>query len=134
MANTEIAFQEVRFDVRGDLTHAFVYIENLSRDGMLGVQGWHHKAFPQTTSVRDIMNLWHEGKEDPLMWPLAAPDDRRRKVNEMADRLMGWALPASVCADTCTTDSNYPHQRSGTNLLTVDEARLMFEYVLAGVY
>ena len=74
MADTKIAYQEIRFDVRDpELTQAYVFIENLSNDGMLGVQGWHHKTFPASMSVFDIMNAWTEGKEDPLMWPLNAP-------------------------------------------------------------
>ena len=74
MANTVIAYQEIRIDVRDkELTQAYVLIENLSNDGMLGVQGWHHKTFPASMSAYDIMKAWAEGKEDPLLWPLNAP-------------------------------------------------------------
>jgi len=74
MANTVIAYQEIRFDVRDEkLTHVYVLIDNLSRDGLLGVQGWHYKAFPASTSVMEIMELWANGAEDPLMWPQKAP-------------------------------------------------------------
>jgi hypothetical protein len=51
-------------------------------------------------------------------------------TQEMVDRFLRWPLPASVCSDTCVTTRDYPHQRSGTNLLTHDEARQMLEFVL----
>lgn len=50
-------------------------------------------------------------------------------LSHMVDRFLAWPLPKSVCSDTCVTDSNYPSPRSGTNLLTADEARSMLEYV-----
>lgn len=77
MANTKIAYQEIRFDVRHpELTQAYVLIENLSGDGMLGVQGWHHKTFPASMSTLDIMKAWADGKEEPLMWAQQAPEHR----------------------------------------------------------
>jgi hypothetical protein len=77
MANTLIAYEEMRFDVRDEqVTHCYVLIKNLSGDGMLGVQGWHYKAFPARMSVRDIMNDWFAGKEDPLMWPQKSPEEK----------------------------------------------------------
>lgn len=75
MANTEIAYQEIRIDVRDpELTQVYVMIDNLSNDGMIGVQGWHHKTFPARMSVLDIIQAWSDGKEDPLMWPQKAPE------------------------------------------------------------
>lgn len=74
MANTQIAYEEVRFDVRDpELTQVFVLIKNLSNDDFPGVQGWHHKTFPARMSILDIMQAWGLGKEDPLNWPLEAP-------------------------------------------------------------
>lgn len=73
MANTKISYDEIRFDVRDEqVTHCYVYINNISNDGTLGVQGWHFKAFPARMSVLDIMNAWNDGDE-PLLWPLKAP-------------------------------------------------------------
>lgn len=75
MANTEIAYQELRIDVRHpELSEVYVLIENLSNDGMLGVQGWHHKTFPASMSMLDIMQAWANGEEDPLMWSMQSPD------------------------------------------------------------
>ena len=74
MANTVISYDEVRIDVRDPkLTHAYVFVRNMSNDGMLGVQGWHHKVFPADMSMLAIMQAWADGKEDPLLWPLEAP-------------------------------------------------------------
>jgi len=73
MANTVIAYQEIRFDVRDpEITHAYVLVENLSRDGF-PVGGWYHKAFPATLSTHAIMQAWADGKEDPIMWASSAP-------------------------------------------------------------
>ncbi len=73
MANTVISYDEIRFDTRDEqLTECYVYINNLSNDSMLGVQGWHHKTFPARMSVMDIMKAWGDG-DDPLLWPQKAP-------------------------------------------------------------
>lgn len=53
-------------------------------------------------------------------------------LDQLVDRFLSWPLPPGVCSDTCVTDSQYPHPRSGTNLLTAAEARAMLEHVLAG--
>lgn len=50
-------------------------------------------------------------------------------TQDMIERFLTWPLPASVCADLCATKPGYPH-RTGTNLLSYDEARQMLEYVL----
>ena len=77
MANTKIAYQELRIDVRHpELTEVYVLIDNLSGDGLLGVQGWHHKTFPASMSILDIMNVWADGTEDPLMWSQQAPPNK----------------------------------------------------------
>jgi hypothetical protein len=50
-------------------------------------------------------------------------------VSEMVNAFLAWPLPASVCCDHCAHIQGHPH-RIGTSLLTADEARQMFEYVL----
>lgn len=56
-------------------------------------------------------------------------------IDGMVDRFLQWKLPDSVCSDACAADrtyaTRYPGLRSGTNLLTADEARQMIEHVLA---
>lgn len=51
-------------------------------------------------------------------------------IDALVNRFLSWPLPESVCSDPCSTERGYPH-RSGTNLLTADEARKMVEYILA---
>jgi hypothetical protein len=52
-------------------------------------------------------------------------------TDEMVDRFLRWPLPQSVASDMCVTNSDYPHGRWGTNLLTEGEARQMLEFVLS---
>lgn len=66
------------------------------------------------------------------------PNRIRREVNargssehrRLIERFLSWPLPRSVRSDVCVT-MDYPHPRTGTNLLTADEARQMFEYLFA---
>ena len=51
----------------------------------------------------------------------------------LVDRFLRWPLPKSVAADFCVTDPDYQFPRSGTNLLTADEAAQMLEYLLGPV-
>lgn len=75
MANTKIAYQEIRFDVRDEqITHVYILVENLSRDGF-PIGGWYYKAFPARMSTLDIMQSWADGKEDPIMWAKKAPSN-----------------------------------------------------------
>ena len=55
-----------------------------------------------------------------------APED----IKKLVDRFLSWPLPASVRADDCASIQGYKY-RSGTNLLSADEARQMFEYLFA---
>ena len=51
-------------------------------------------------------------------------------TKEMVDYFLMWPLPESVSADVCATIRGRSG-RTGTNLLTADEARQMLEYVLS---
>lgn len=53
------------------------------------------------------------------------------RVAALVNRFLMWPLPQTVCSDTCVTDSKYRFPRSGTNLLSADEARQMIEHLLA---
>lgn len=55
-----------------------------------------------------------------------------KNLDALVDRFLSWQLPPDVCADGCATILNYPH-RTGTNLLTANQARKMLAHVLAGV-
>jgi hypothetical protein len=91
----------------------------------------------QQTRMREATALWRA--EDPEGRALVLPDlgdllewlMKRGEVDRQAlvDRFLMWPLPESVCSDLCATNPNYPFPRSGTNLLTADEARQMFEYL-----
>lgn len=51
----------------------------------------------------------------------------------MADRLMGWKLPDDFRPDGGIAFDPYAYHRewpTGTNLLTHEQAKAMFEYVL----
>ena len=73
MANTIVEYHEIRFDVRNpELTHMYVFIKALN-DSPIGVEGWHHKVFPASMSILDIMQSWNDGNEEPLIWSLEAP-------------------------------------------------------------
>ncbi|HEX8413945.1 MAG TPA: hypothetical protein VF637_08685 [Sphingomicrobium sp.] len=52
------------------------------------------------------------------------------QLTALAERFCAAPLPATVCADVCATMPNYPH-RSGTNLMTVAEAKAVLAYVLS---
>jgi hypothetical protein len=52
------------------------------------------------------------------------------QLTALAERFCAAPLPATVCADACATMPNYPN-RTGTNLLTVAEAREVLAFVLA---
>lgn len=53
-----------------------------------------------------------------------------QSIDALVNRFLAWNLPDSVCSDPCVTIPRYP-LRSGTNLLTADEARQMIKYLLA---
>lgn len=48
----------------------------------------------------------------------------------MIDRFLSWPLPESLCSDPCASMPGYPH-RTGTNLMTAEQAKAMLDYVLA---
>jgi len=67
--------------------------------------------------------------------PLQFPEKKKWTEDELkalVDRFLAWPLPKSVCSDLCATMPDYPHQRTGTNLLTAEEARQMLEAILNG--
>ncbi|WP_203309783.1 hypothetical protein [Sphingomonas beigongshangi] len=51
-------------------------------------------------------------------------------LNALANRFVATPLPEGVAADLCATRADYPHQRYGTNLLTVDQAAQMLGEIL----
>ena len=54
----------------------------------------------------------------------------KQRIDRLVNLFLAWPLPSSVCADLCTTNPEYKFPRSGTNLLSAEEARQMIEYLL----
>lgn len=69
---------------------------------------------------------------EPITMKQAADAIKHAALDKMVDRFLAWPLPDSVRSDTCVTMVGGDLYRSGTNLLTADEAWLMFEYVVYG--
>lgn len=70
MGRCQSIIREVRFVLDDDLTHCYVHCDAVG-DCPIGVQGWHHKAYPAAKSAQDIL----EGGDfqDHLLWDLGAP-------------------------------------------------------------
>ena len=71
MGKATVTYREVRFIIEEELTQVYVHCE-AGGDCPFGVQGWHHKTFPPSLNICQIMSLWGEG-DDPVLWPLDAP-------------------------------------------------------------
>ena len=62
-------------------------------------------------------------------WVVPQTTAHRSDIAAKVDRFLAWPLPGSVRSDDCATKQGHPG-RTGTTLLTADEARQMLEYVL----
>ncbi|MBK1625538.1 hypothetical protein CKO32_18445, partial [Afifella marina DSM 2698] len=58
-------------------------------------------------------------------------DVRVHAMNKLVDRFLSWPLPGDVAVDPCAMALDYPG-RTGTNLLTANQACAMLEHVLKG--
>ncbi len=82
MGNAFIDFKELRFVIEGEQTHAYVYLE-VSGDAPHTLQGWHHKAYPASMPVGEILNRMFtkkpddSGGDDPVLWPQKPPDEKK---------------------------------------------------------
>lgn len=56
----------------------------------------------------------------------------KEMIDKLVDKFLRWPLPQSVCSDQCAAEYLYEYPRSGTNLLTAQEAAQMFEFILNG--
>lgn len=66
-------YDELRFDVRDpEVTHVYVFIR-AEGDCPFMVHGWHHKAFPATTTTMDIHALLWKYGDDPVLWERVDP-------------------------------------------------------------
>lgn len=71
VANAEAIVKELRFVIEDELTQVYVAIEARG-DSPIGVQGWHHKTFPASKNVIEILESVAAG-DDWLLWGLEAP-------------------------------------------------------------
>ena len=62
--------KEVRFVIEDELTQCYVAVEAVG-DCPIGVQGWHHKTFPASLSLLDILR--DHLPAEHLLWPQEAP-------------------------------------------------------------
>ena len=72
MGKCSTTYTEIRFVIEQELTQVYVAIQ-ADGDCPLGVQGWHHKTFPPSLNVQQIIKLWEDKAEDPVLWPQKAP-------------------------------------------------------------
>ena len=70
MANSTVTYREIRFVIEDEQTQAYVLCE-AGGDSPLGVQGWHHKTFPASKSVADIVASL--ASDSPVLWPRNTP-------------------------------------------------------------
>jgi hypothetical protein len=57
--------------------------------------------------------------------------DAAERLERMADLIMRWPVPKSVCSDACMSMQDYAHPRFGTSMLTHGEALQLLEYLFA---
>lgn len=54
---------------------------------------------------------------------------QQRIISRLVEQFLAWPLPESVCSDPCVCERGHP-RRSGTNLLTANEAEQMIKHLL----
>ncbi len=69
MGSASMTFREMRFVIEDELTHCYVLIE-AHGNAPLGVQGWHHKVFPPSKPVIEIIS---QELQQAALWGLEAP-------------------------------------------------------------
>ena len=52
-------------------------------------------------------------------------------TQKLAEIFCGTELPKGVCSDGCASMPDYPHPRYGTHLISVTQAKEMFDAVLS---
>lgn len=73
MSYAGLKYREIRFILEDELTQAYVLIDAIG-DCPIGVQGWHHKTFPPSVSIRDLVERFIDYA--PVTWPLEAPPSK----------------------------------------------------------
>lgn len=58
--------------------------------------------------------------------------DNSKQMDLLVNAFLSWPLPETVASDTCVTVKGQSH-RVGTNLLTANEAKQMFQHIFRTV-
>ncbi len=74
MGKATVEVLEIRFIIGPELTQAYFFFQGHGDCPEPGTTGWHHKTFPKSVAVIDIIKAHGNGKDDPLLWPLEAPE------------------------------------------------------------
>ena len=72
MGNAGMFHREWRFIIEPELLQVYCLIEAVG-DCPLGVHGWHHKTFPASVPVIEVLHKYGQEGYDPVLWPLDAP-------------------------------------------------------------
>lgn len=72
MGNCSITYRELRFIIEDELLQVYVLV-NAVGDCPHMLQGWHHKTFPASKNVREVLDIMFTKNDDCLLWPLNAP-------------------------------------------------------------
>ena len=76
MADGKYDIVEVRINVEDpEITQVYILIKG-DQNCPHTVNGWHHKTFAASMSMLNIMHNWADGEEQPIMWPLKAPENK----------------------------------------------------------
>lgn len=70
MGKCDSFIREIRFVIEDELTQCYVFVDAYG-DCPMGVQGVHHKTFPKSMPVVEILT---NHMNDYLLWPLNAPE------------------------------------------------------------
>ncbi len=77
MGKASVKFLELRFIIDDELTQVYILCQ-AEGDCPIGVQGWHHKTFPASKNVAQIMDAMFKDGDDPILWSLEGPIEWRR--------------------------------------------------------
>ncbi len=70
-----VEYREIRFVIGEEQTDVYILCHVLG-DCSAALEGWHHKIFPLEFSILGIAHVIFLGQEDPVLWPLQAPQKR----------------------------------------------------------
>jgi hypothetical protein len=87
--------------------------------------------FPRSIERNGGSYILMQAQQAWTAWQARAALDEAasQDIDTLVNRFLAWPLPRSVCSDACVSMPDYPH-RCGTNLLTADEAKAMFQHCL----